>query len=275
MTRVAPGVAAAGRVLAVDFDGVLVDATEECALVTWYAPRVGDLSRTDGRLAAGVPEEFKVRFAQIRPYARTFGGFAVALSPTAGHVRSQADFDRAYRAIPPDEARVFVVGAHRVRAVLRARLGGFWLSLHRVPPGVPGLLARFAGRTHVVTARDAASTRLVLAAYGLAHHVATVQGNCTDKAAAVDRLRAQLAIPAEEIVFLDDNLTNVEVVAATGVTALWVRWGWHTAEHEERARAIGVAALDHPAEVGPALGRPPRPVSRFCPRCESAAVPGR
>jgi len=264
----------AERALAIDFDGVICDSIEECAVVTWNALRIRDLDVTGEQLTSGVPAEFRTRFARVRNYARALGHFAVALAPAADQIETQIDFDRIYRAIPPDQVHAFVAGVQRVRALLRGQQVQAWCRMHRIFPGIPRLLAQFTGRAHVVTARDAASTWHVLAAHGLDPHIATVIGDCSDKAIAIDRLCARLAIAPERVVFVDDNLANVQAVAATGATALWARWGWHTAEHEIRARAAGVTAADRPAQAGPARRRLGEPVAGFCRRCESSRSSG-
>jgi len=265
----------AERTLAIDFDGVICDSTEECAVVTWNALRIRDLDATGEQLTSGVPAEFRTRFARVRNYARSLGHFAVALAPAADEITSQIDFDRIYRAIPPDQVHAFVAGGRRVRALLRGQQVQAWCRMHRIFPGIPRLLAQFTGRAHVVTARDAASTCHVLAAHGLDLHIASVIGDCSDKAIAIGRLCARLAIAPERTVFLDDNLTSVLAVAATGATALWARWGWHTVEHEIRARAAGVTAADRPAEVGQAQRQLGEPVAGFCRRCEFRRSSGR
>jgi phosphoglycolate phosphatase-like HAD superfamily hydrolase len=231
-------------VLVVDFDGVIADALDECALVTWYAQRPFAAGIPGDLLLAAVPSGFRRRFAAVRNHARLLEHFAVALAPKSAEIRTADDFERFFRRLPADAVRSFGDGATRVRTLLREQQPEFWCRAHKIYPGIPELLSRSPGPVHVVTAKDAASTWALLTYHGLGGSVASVLGDCADKPAAVRRICADAGVPPESATFLDDNLANVRAVAETGARARWALWGWHTPEHERQARDAGVVAVE-------------------------------
>lgn len=235
-----------GDVLAVDFDGVVADALQECALVTWLGVRGPgpDTSVPGAEQLRRVPGEFVERFRRIRDYSRLLDHFVVAHLPGAATVHSQAGFDALFRGLEPEYVRAFAEGATAAREWLRTSEPDFWLDLHTLYPGMADLLRRYSGRTVVVTAKDEGSVRAILARHGLEHTVREVFGECGRKAEAVLDVSERWGVPVETITFIDDNLTNVRGVAETGARARWARWGYATPEHRAEAERFAVPALD-------------------------------
>ncbi len=237
-----------GGVLAVDFDGVVADALQECALVTWLGGRGTDTSVPGAEQLKRVPDEFVERFRHIRDYARLLDHFVVAHLPGAGTVDSQAAFDALFAGLEPEYVRTFTTAATAARERLRTGEPDFWLGLHTLYPGMADLLRRHSGRVVVVTAKDEDSVRAILARHGLGHTVREVFGECRDKTAAVLDVSARWGVPVGNITFIDDNLANVRRVAATGARARWALWGYATPEHRAEADRYAVPVL-HLSEV--------------------------
>ena len=230
-------------VLILDFDGVVCDALDECALVTWLGKPGNEPEATGQASLKRLPPEFRSVFRHVRDYARLLDHFMVAHLPGASTVRSQAEFDALFASIPADEVATFVRRASAARDLLRERDAQFWLGMHTLYPGIAELLVRHAGRTAIVTAKDTLSVRAILDFHGLGHTVAAVVGECSDKVGAVRELCEQAGIPPSAAVFIDDNLTNVRRVAATGARSLWARWGYGTPEHAAEAAALRIPEI--------------------------------
>ncbi|GGL80473.1 hypothetical protein GCM10010129_25110 [Streptomyces fumigatiscleroticus] len=237
-----------GDVLAVDFDGVVADALQECALVTWLGGRGPHASVPGAEQLQRLPEEFVQRFRHIRNYARVLDHFVVAHLPGADAVDSQTAFDTLFSGLEPEYVRAFAEAAGAARERLRTGEPDFWLGLHTLYPGMADLLRRFSGRVVVVTAKDEDSVRAILARHGLGHTVREVFGECGDKAGAVLDVSARWDVPVGNITFIDDNLANVRKVAETGARARWALWGYATPEHRAEADRCAVPAL-HLSEV--------------------------
>ncbi|MEO3976557.1 HAD family hydrolase [Streptomyces sp. CAU 1734] len=247
--------------IALDFDGVIADALEECALVTWFGVRDFDRTLGGARQLRGVPQEFIERFAGVRDYSRLLDHFVVAHLPSAGAVSSQRDFDRLFAELSSEFVRAFTEKATATREWLRTREPDFWLDLHTLHPGIGELLRRFDGAAVVVTAKDAESVRAILARHGLDGTVAEIIGECGHKAEAVREVAGRWEILPRDIVFIDDNLTNALRVAETGADSRWAQWGYQTPEHRAEAarRSPAPLRLDELASLAPRVPPVRRP----------------
>ncbi|MEE1799908.1 haloacid dehalogenase-like hydrolase [Streptomyces sp. JV176] len=230
--------------LALDFDGVVCDALDECALITWLGEQTHDRALPGPGQLARVPEEFTARFRKVRDYARVLDHFLVAHHPEADAIGSQAEFDRLYASLPLPRVRRFVAAASAARDWFRESEPEFWLGLHTLYPGVPGLLRRAGVPVVIVTAKDEPSVRAILARHGLESAVAEVYGECAAKPEAVREACARRGVPLEAATFVDDNLTNVRRVSAAGVRARWALWGYQTPEHRAEAAQFGITGLE-------------------------------
>lgn len=229
--------------LALDFDGVVCDALEECALVTWLGERPHDRTVPGPGQLELLPGAFTERFRAVRDYARLLDHFLVAHLPEADSITSQADFDRLFGSLPRERVERFTTAASEAREWFRTAEPDFWLGLHTLYPGVPELL-RHTGDVVVVTAKDEPSVRSILRRNGLEQTVAEVFGECRDKAAALQEACARRGVPLDAVTFVDDNLSNVRKVAAVGVRARWAQWGYQTPEHRSEAARYGIERLE-------------------------------
>lgn len=233
----------APAILALDFDGVVCDALEECALVTWLGIHPYDTSVPGPAQLAAIPAEFLERFRKVRDYSRLLDHFVVAHLPEAASIASQADFDRLFEALDPSYVQKFTAKATAARDRFRTLEDDFWLDLHTLYPGIPALLRRFAGSIVVVTAKDAASVRAILGRHGLGDTVAEIFGETGAKAEAVQDVCGRWGVPPERVTFIDDNLTNAIRVGAIGARSRWAQWGYQTPEHRAEAARLGVSPL--------------------------------
>ncbi|GCD39559.1 MULTISPECIES: HAD family hydrolase [Streptomyces] len=242
-TRVPDRISAHKGMLALDFDGVICDALDECALVTWLGERPHDRTVAGPGQLERLPGTFTERFRKVRDYARLLDHFLVAHLTEAGSITSQADFDRLFSSLPRERVARFTTAASEAREWFRAVEPDFWLGLHTLYPGVPELL-RHAGAVVIVTAKDESSVRSILRRNGLEWTVAEVYGECAHKAAAVQDACARRGVPLDAVTFVDDNLPNVRNVAAVGVRARWAQWGYQTPEHRAEAALSGIEGLE-------------------------------
>jgi phosphoglycolate phosphatase-like HAD superfamily hydrolase len=225
-------------VLVLDFDGVVADAFDECALVAWLGERPG---------ASGTvrpPDAFVERFRHIRPFARTLDHFVMGHVEGAEDIRDQAGFESAFKALDPGRVAGFTAAANAARTLLRERRPDAWVAMHTVFAPVAELIRGTEADVAIVTAKDAASVRAILEPHGLAEHVAAIVDECADKAEAVLALCEERGIPARDAAFIDDNLDNVLHVGSTGARVFWAAWGYSTPDQRERAALSEVARID-------------------------------
>ncbi|WP_409473864.1 HAD family hydrolase [Streptomyces sp. HC307] len=230
--------------LALDFDGVVCDALEECALVTWLGVQRHDRSIPGSGHVELLPADFMARFQKVRNYSRLLDHFVVAHHPAADSIGSQADFDLLFASASSDHVSRFATAASLARDWFRTEETEFWLGLHTLYTGLDNLLRQHSGNVAIITAKDEQSVRSILRRHGLDQTVSEIFGECGRKAEAVQELCSRRGTTAESVTFIDDNLTNVRQVSATGARARWAQWGYQTPEHREEAKRFNVASLE-------------------------------
>ncbi|MFG2793505.1 HAD family hydrolase [Streptomyces sp. NPDC048419] len=224
--------------LILDFDGVIADAFTECAVVTYYADHdpITLAGKPISELAEAMPAPFMERFRRVRTFARVLDDFMLARDSAAESIRTVEDYEALRDRIAPKRLSSLVDGAIAVRTVLREQRRDEWLSMHTLYPGIADLLHRHRGRgTSIVTAKDEPSVWDILAHHQLETTVTEVIGECSDKRTAVQLLAEGDGLPASAVTFIDDHVTNALAVRDTGANSLWAWWGYHTADHIERA----------------------------------------
>lgn len=229
-------------VLALDFDGVLVDAHLECAALTLHTDKA--ITTADERIdldeaVRALPASFVALFERIRPYCRTLADFMV-VNHVIGDIADRSDFERARADIGPARLSAEAAVAERIRAHWRSSRPSAWLAHHDVHLPLVAVLRRWPGPRMIVSAKDADSIRAILDHHGLADLVDDVIGSCDSKTPHLRRTADQA-----DVWFVDDNVDHVIAASAIPrVHAFWARWGHAAPEDEDRARSAGVTPLD-------------------------------
>lgn len=148
----------------------------------------------------------------------------------------------AFSTIAPPYVSEFRQLANAARQRCRTQEPDRWLGLHTLYPGLARLLRAHAGRLAIVSAKDEPAVRAVLDWHGMGDCVREVIGECRRKDEAVRDLCRRHGISPRDVTFIDDSLPNALAVAATGATAHWAMWGYHTAD-DLTAAADGVRRL--------------------------------
>lgn len=230
--------------LALDFDGVVADALQECAAVTWHAGPFGR-GATAPRLPDAideVPQSFIETFRQVRAYSRTLDDFMVAnvLHERPGSIDRQLfqSTRELHRRDLADQAAV----AERVRGKWRDQQYDQWTGLHTVHPEVAELIANARQDIVIVSAKDAESIKAVLKLHGLDEKVSRIEGACKNKRHVLQALlNHDPDMAGGGIIFVDDSIENILDARDLPVRVEWAGWGYHgpedlavAAEHDVR-----------------------------------------
>ncbi len=231
--------------LALDFDGVLCDSTEECIVTAWNAWL--EWTRKGGFISG--PEDVEEPFGSVlrhgRSYVRTAGEYLVLLEAARRKrpLRSQADYDVLASELEPgipEFGRTFFAS----RKQLRHKDEAHWIGLHTIYPGIiEGLQLLWNHlETYVVTGKDVETVLLFFSRFGVPLGPERVLDKDTarDKLAAVRFLAGKLDLPLSETVMLDDNVRHLIPVHEAGCRALLAEWGYHTSEHLDLARSLSI-----------------------------------
>jgi beta-phosphoglucomutase-like phosphatase (HAD superfamily) len=219
-------------VLALDFDGVICDSTEECIVTAWNAWREGR-----ARAPQDVPEPYRSALRRERNYVRTAGEYLIVLETAAKGfvIGSQDEYDSLLDHFKPALAQ-FAEVFFNARNRLRAESERQWLDLHQIYAGIPEGLRQLTliCNIFVVTGKDRESVMLFFDRMKLP----LADDHIYDKDAAVDKLQAIRKINAHY--FIDDNINHLRPIHEAGFGALMAGWGYHTDEHVELAKRLGV-----------------------------------
>ncbi len=253
------------RLLALDFDGVICDSAREAFSVAvrsfaevFPEHRLPPAPEADAGLYAC--------FLETMPLGNRAEDYAAALAAFAAErpLPDQAAYDAFYATLERPRLRAFHKRFYQIRAAWAARDPEGWLARMAPYPGIPELLRRRAGdvRLAIATAKDRASVRRLLAAYGLADLFP--EGFVLDKEAGVkkhmhvEQLAAKAGIATAAVTFVDDKVNHLEDVAALGARCVLAAWGYNGPREHRVAEAQGFLVCDlddfEPALFGGARG---------------------
>lgn len=239
-------------VLALDFDGVLCDSTEECIVTAWngwlsYQGKHGFF--WDPR---EVPEPYQSCIRRFRGYVRTGGEYLVLIraAEKGWPIHSQREYEEAVSSVG-SETRNYEKAFFTARDKMRLEDESRWFDLHLVYNGVPEKLQRLWSEFDVivVTGKDSEAVQTFLRSFRLSPD----PGRIYDKDAAHDKLEAirraasETGRPLEQITLLDDNIVHLLPVQKAGSRVFMAGWGYHTDEHLETAKAnkVPVVSLEN------------------------------
>jgi len=237
-------------ILVLDFDGVIVDSTEECAVVAWNAWLKHNQWPGGVRSPGEIPDALLDRFRRLRNYVKTAGEYLVVFESEKDDVpvESQSDYDRLIA--EADGVDEFAGLVFSERESLRRREPGHWAGLHTIYEGVGEQLKKVWDRfdVYVVTGKD---KETVLSFYGTLG-LPLREDHVFDKDAGKHKLRAVKALaagrgaPLSMVVFVDDNVVHLMPLKRAGCHVLMAAWGYHTDEHLEVAARENIKKVSIP-----------------------------
>jgi phosphoglycolate phosphatase-like HAD superfamily hydrolase len=220
------------RLLALDFDGVISDSAPECfrvACATWRT------LEPNSPLLSGGAECLRGPFLALMPLGNRAEDFGIALRilERGAAVDSQADYDQFRAGLSPDWLHNFHKQFYRERAALAKNDRTGWLRQMRAYPPMLELLPGLARRVElaIATAKDRRTVGVLLETYGLSELFP--EGRVLDKEAGASKaqhiahLSHELALPYEQITFVDDKVNHLDAVAPLGVRCLLAGWGYN------------------------------------------------
>ncbi len=230
-------------ILALDFDGLLVDGLNECLLVSWNGYHEVGVDRFSDTGLAGLPDDFIAKFKHHRSFAKHLGHFYMAFQQDVGVFRSQREFDMAYESLPAREVEAFIQKVTVYRTLARQTWRERWLGYHAFYDGLADWLLETDLPVCIVTAKDADSVSEILMQAGVQVPPSQIYGECREKLTALQAVANRFDVLREQVCFFDDNVFNARDALHAGFRAHWARWGYNAPEHAEIARQAGLPAV--------------------------------
>lgn len=232
------------KVLALDFDGLLVDGLNECLLVSWNGHHGKSLEHFSDEGLAQIPSSFIERFRNHRSFAKHLGHFFMPFQNDAGFFESQAEFDAAYGTLDPNQIERFVSRVTEYRGAAREAFRARWLAYHQFYPGLEDMLRAASSPVCIVTAKDSGSVDELLRNAGLRLPEGRIHGECRDKVRVLKAISESFEVSPDDVLFFDDNVLNAKEALGAGFRSHWAVWGYHAPEHFAIAEAAGLPAVD-------------------------------
>lgn len=232
------------KILALDFDGLLVDGLNECLLVSWNGYYGESLDHFSDEGLARIPTAFIEKFKNHRSFAKHLGHFFMPFQSELGMFRTQTEFDAAYAQLNPRLVERFVTRVTDYRTDAREAFRSRWLAYHQYYPGLAHMLRTASWPLCIVTAKDSGSVQELLQHADVQIPDAQVYGECRDKVAALDTISEYFRVPRHDICFFDDNVLNARDAHQAGFRSHWAVWGYHAPEHFGIAAAAGLPAVN-------------------------------
>jgi phosphoglycolate phosphatase-like HAD superfamily hydrolase len=239
---------ATAPILAIDFDGVICDSTEECVVTAWNAWNLYINKTIQVTTPDQVPNPFRSALRAHRNYVRTAGEYLILLEAALSgkYIRSQRDYDNLFEQFD-NSISAFAKLFFSARSRLRSQDEKHWLNLHSVYTGIPMALAQLwkTFDVSIVTGKDASSVQTFFKLFGLPIPSSRVfdKDVAHDKLAAIRMIAANEGQPLNSTFFVDDNIHHLVPAHEAGCHAYLAGWGYHTDEQLELARRLSIPIL--------------------------------
>ena len=235
-------------ILALDFDGVIVNSIEECLVVGYNSlqKHLG-LSGFINRLN-GLNKEKVSASKQMRNFIRHSEDYVYifyALLKGAG-IRKQSEFDNFLKQ-HVDLQDVFREVFYQERSQFLETDTAHWLELNPLYPGMGDFIRtyRYPERLVIITTKRAEFVEVTLAATGIRFPAANLfsadQGR--SKSVLIAELLSSRAIQPPELHFIDDQVDTLITAKPLGVNLYLARWGYTNKEQIRLAEQEKIPVL--------------------------------
>jgi len=237
-----------GDVLALDFDGVLLDSIHECLLTAYNAHQ----SIQGGRRISGLGDmdpELLGDAGYLRNYIRHGVDYMHIFRILKGRSRpaSQAAFDEILQQYSGDPAELMEAFYRERRHFFGRDMQG-WFDANPLFPGVGEALKAFPRpeSLKVISTKRRDFLLALIRHHGLPiseESVYTADGGIS-KEEIIESILKKEACAASAFHFIDDQADTVLRCAATGVKVYHARWGYCTEEQILTVERAGLPSLD-------------------------------
>ena len=235
------------RLLALDFDGVIVDSVLECAVVAYngYHAFQGNASRI--KSPQEIPTETLSKFRLLRPYIRSGEDYLYLFQALDEDTTfaTQAEFDK-FHDTHLDRKESYYQLFYTERSRLIETNKPSWLKLNPLFPNMADFLKGFdPDNIYIITTKAILYVVEILQAYGITlksdHLYQAVDG--ITKSEIIVFILTKYSIPVAQFHFIDDHPRTVLDVAATGMNSYLAGWGYNTELQRKEVFDNGIPVL--------------------------------
>jgi len=228
-------------ILALDFDGVVIDSIEECLVVSYNAlaihrgrpDRIADLSELDLKI---VKEARRIR--NFIRHGQDYVFIQLALEQKVT-IENQPDFDRFLddnQSLNPNFRKLF----YEERARFLEDKPEQWLTLNPFYAGMQEFLEMYQPKEqlYIITTKLTENVRAIVDAANIdiiPENIYSADSQLT-KTQIIQNLLQQKQIRPDRFHFIDDQVDTLIKACGTGVNLYLAEWGYNNIEQIQRAR---------------------------------------
>ncbi|MEQ1977439.1 hypothetical protein [Xenorhabdus sp. SGI240] len=167
-------------VIALDFDGVIVDSIDECLLVSWNVINGNGHQQFSKDTLKSIPPDFIKSFRNYRCYMRHDGHFIVPYYLKDSDIETKSSFEKIYSKIPQIDKDNFRNMFREYRNNVRDIYPEIWTSLHKFLVDINDIL-KITNTISIVSGKDLGSIHFLLRRMGIEFPASKIYGGMTSK----------------------------------------------------------------------------------------------
>ncbi|MDE1482962.1 hypothetical protein [Xenorhabdus bovienii] len=229
-------------IIALDFDGVVVDAIDECLLVSWNTFNGKGYQQFNKNTLESIPKSFREKFRNYRSYVRHDGHFIVPYYLNDEIFLNKDSFENVYSRISISDKDRFRNSFIEYRNKVRNTYPRVWTSLHKFLMDIESLL-NSGDEFIIVSGKDSSSIHFLLCMIGVEFPISKIYGRMTNKSETLKSINNKAYMQGEKFIFIDDNLDNVKEAINYDIPSVWAEWGYNTKEQFCEAKQLKIPSL--------------------------------
>ncbi len=229
-------------ILAIDFDGVIMDGINECMLVTWNVFNKNQHSDFSEKKLQGIPLKFKESFTHLRNFVRHDGHFIVAFFNKNEKIIDMKIFNEIFESIPETTREEFKTNFISYRSAVREIYNSYWISLHKELINLQDII-KLNIDIRIVSGKDTESILKLLYIKNINIPPKNIHGRMLNKEIILSQLKTEADREKKELVYIDDNINNVIDIRNLNINSLWAFWGFHTEEQIDDAKKLNIVPV--------------------------------
>lgn len=237
------------RVIVLDFDGVIADSINECFLISYWAYRgiekmESGMFNIDGRPAKELFRKFRYLVGPAHEY---YFLLKTVYSDIGKSDDGFLDLYKINKQAYQQEAQEFCERFYKVRKQAQTQFIAQWIKLNPLYVGIDNIIKGALSREKlfIASTKDKASIDLIMKRNGFD----ILSKQILDKSFSLNKklqlkeIICRTGGKAENVYFVDDNLTYLINVKPLGVKCFLATWGYNTPEVRQEAEKLGIGPL--------------------------------
>jgi phosphoglycolate phosphatase-like HAD superfamily hydrolase len=235
-------------IVALDFDGVIMDGINECMLVAWNVFNNKLFSDFNNKSLNEIPDYFVDIFTHARNFVRHDGHFIIPFYANKNEVIDSKSFHEIYENIHDADKSKFRDDFVNYRNKVKELFPEYWISLHKELIDLKEIIDLDVD-LRIVSGKDAESIIFLLKNKKIHIEPRKVHGRMVEKDTVLKSIKNDSENDNEDLFFVDDNLNNVIDASKLGIQSLWAFWGFHTPEQVQNADRLSIKAIFNNQEL--------------------------